>query len=121
MRRLLERGDLPQPDEILPHQDGGIVCLWHEQKLAVIVDPDPPEAGSRAPSRSREADAPTIERPGAIAQLGERRVCNARGRRFDPGWLHLQLLLPSWLRVEVVAPRTGCPCAGSSAVGRGGG
>ncbi len=42
MRRLLEDGDLQQPDEILPHPDGGIVCLWHEEQLAVIVDPDPP-------------------------------------------------------------------------------
>ena len=25
---------------------------------------------------------------GAIAQLGERLVCNAEGRRFDPDWLH---------------------------------
>ena len=43
MRRLLDEGGLAQPDEIRPHPDGGIVCLWHEQKLAVIVDPDPPE------------------------------------------------------------------------------
>jgi hypothetical protein len=52
MRRLLEQGGLAQPDEIEPHPDGGIICLWHEQKLAVIVDPDPPEAGPRTPSRS---------------------------------------------------------------------
>lgn len=45
MRDLLERGELAQPDEILPHEDGGIVCIWHEQKLAVIVDPDDPEDG----------------------------------------------------------------------------
>ena len=40
MRDLLERGDLPQPDEILPHESGGIVCLWHEQQVAIVVDPD---------------------------------------------------------------------------------
>ena len=40
MRDLLERGDLPQPDEILPHESGGIVCLWHDQKVAIIVDSD---------------------------------------------------------------------------------
>jgi hypothetical protein len=40
MRDLLERGELPQPDEVLPHENGGIVCLWHEQKVAIIVDPD---------------------------------------------------------------------------------
>jgi hypothetical protein len=48
MRRLLERGDLPQPDEILPHEDGGIVCLWHEQGVAVVVDPDDPELGTES-------------------------------------------------------------------------
>lgn len=42
MRDLCERGDLPQPDEILPHEGGGIVCLWHEQKVAIVVDPDEP-------------------------------------------------------------------------------
>ena len=40
MRDLLERGGLAQPDLVLPHEDGGIVCLWEEEKLAVIVDPD---------------------------------------------------------------------------------
>lgn len=39
-RRLLSEASLPQqPDEVLPHEDGGIVCLWHEQKVAVIIDP----------------------------------------------------------------------------------
>ena len=40
MRQMLERGGLAQPDLVLPHEDGGIVCLWHEQRLAVVVDPD---------------------------------------------------------------------------------
>ena len=40
MRDLLERGGLEQPDLVLPHEDGGIVCLWHEQMLDEIVDPD---------------------------------------------------------------------------------
>jgi hypothetical protein len=39
MRRLLREHDLPQPDEIEPHEDGGILCLWYEPKLAVIIDP----------------------------------------------------------------------------------
>jgi hypothetical protein len=46
MRDLLERGDLPQPDEILPHESGGIVCLWHDQQVAIIVDPDDPPPGA---------------------------------------------------------------------------
>ena len=40
MRQMLELGGLAQPDLVLPHEDGGIVCLWHEQRLAVVVDPD---------------------------------------------------------------------------------
>jgi hypothetical protein len=37
MRRLLRENDLPQPDEIVPHEDG-ILCLWHEQKVAVVIE-----------------------------------------------------------------------------------
>ena len=40
MRDLLANADLPEPDEILPHDGGGIVCLWHEQRVAIVVDPD---------------------------------------------------------------------------------
>ncbi len=39
MRRLLTENSLPQPDEVLPHEDGGILCLWHEPKVVVIIDP----------------------------------------------------------------------------------
>jgi hypothetical protein len=38
MRRLIEDHDLPEPDEIRDHEDGGIVCLWHGPKVAVVVD-----------------------------------------------------------------------------------
>ena len=41
MRRLLRDHDLPEPDEILDHEDGGIVCLWHEPKVAIVVDVEP--------------------------------------------------------------------------------
>ena len=41
MRRLLQEHDLPEPDEILDHEDGGIVCLWHEPKVAIVVDLEP--------------------------------------------------------------------------------
>jgi hypothetical protein len=40
MRRLLSENSLPQPDEVLPHEDGGILCLWHETKVAVVIDLD---------------------------------------------------------------------------------
>ena len=75
MRRLLDEGGLAQPDEIRPHPDGGIVCLWHERKLAVIVDPDPPEAAEDSFRCEKRAYNRSV---GAIAQLGERRVCNAK-------------------------------------------
>ena len=35
--RALREHDLPEPDEILDHEDG-IVCLWHEPKVAIIVE-----------------------------------------------------------------------------------
>jgi hypothetical protein len=41
MRRLLRDHDLPEPDEILDHKEGGIVCLWHEPKVAIIVELEP--------------------------------------------------------------------------------
>ncbi|MEA2365336.1 MAG: hypothetical protein QOE69_2009 [Thermoleophilaceae bacterium] len=41
MRRLLAENDLPEPDEIRDHEDGGIVCLWHGPKVAVVVDLEP--------------------------------------------------------------------------------
>jgi hypothetical protein len=37
IRELLRENDLPQPDEIVPHEDG-ILCLWHEQKVAVVIE-----------------------------------------------------------------------------------
>jgi hypothetical protein len=40
MRRLLSENSLPQPDEVLAHEDGGILCLWHEAKVAVVIDLD---------------------------------------------------------------------------------
>ena len=40
MRRLLRENSLPEPDEVLPHEDGGILCLWHEPKVAVVIDLD---------------------------------------------------------------------------------
>ncbi len=43
MRQLIRDADMRQPDEVRPHEDGGIVCLWHEEKLAVVVDLEPVE------------------------------------------------------------------------------
>jgi hypothetical protein len=41
MRRVLREHDLPEPDEILDHEEGGIVCLWHGPKVAIVVDLEP--------------------------------------------------------------------------------
>jgi hypothetical protein len=41
MRRLLREHDVPEPDEVLDHEEGGIVCLWHEPKVAIVVDLEP--------------------------------------------------------------------------------
>jgi len=41
MRLLLREHELPEPDEILDHEDGGIVCLWHGPKVAIVVDLEP--------------------------------------------------------------------------------
>ncbi len=38
-RRLLAAGGLPQPDAVEVRADG-LVFLWHEPKLAVVVDLD---------------------------------------------------------------------------------
>jgi hypothetical protein len=51
MLRLLRDNDLPEPDDILDHEDGGIVCLWHEPKVAIVVDvSDAPTSPSDAPT-----------------------------------------------------------------------
>lgn len=57
IRALLSDHGLPEPDEVLPHEDGGIVCLWHEQRVAIVVDPD--EGGKR------ERAGPSLPEPGS--------------------------------------------------------
>jgi hypothetical protein len=42
LRQLLTQNGLPEPDELRPHEDGGILCLWHDRKVAVIVDLEDP-------------------------------------------------------------------------------
>jgi hypothetical protein len=37
MRELLEGQGLPQPDEV-EYRETSIVLLWHETKLAVVID-----------------------------------------------------------------------------------
>lgn len=40
LRRLCAEGDLPAPDDVIHRDDGSIVALWREPKVAVIVEPD---------------------------------------------------------------------------------
>jgi hypothetical protein len=44
MRELLSESGLPPPDEV-EYRDRSIVLLWHEMKLAVVVELDDPPAG----------------------------------------------------------------------------
>jgi hypothetical protein len=38
---LLAQG-LPEPDELRAHEDGGVVCVWRERSVALIVDLEDP-------------------------------------------------------------------------------
>jgi hypothetical protein len=39
LRELLPRTGLPQPDEV-EYREASVVFLWHETKLAVVIDLD---------------------------------------------------------------------------------
>ncbi|MDQ4040384.1 MAG: hypothetical protein M3141_01380 [Actinomycetota bacterium] len=39
VRRLLEAGGVPPPDEV-EHRETDIVLLWHESKVAVVIELD---------------------------------------------------------------------------------
>ncbi len=48
LRRLLADRDLPEPDEVAHREDGSILVLWHERRVAVVVEParsEPPISG----------------------------------------------------------------------------
>src|SRR4051812_49912738 len=63
-RELLPGAGLPQPDEV-EYRDESVVFLWHESKLAVIVDLDGTGAGGagdRAPQDEKRG-APRGGRP----------------------------------------------------------
>jgi hypothetical protein len=46
LMRLLADHDLPTPDDLLHEPDGSVVALWHDRKLAVVVEPSPLPEGS---------------------------------------------------------------------------
>jgi hypothetical protein len=41
-RRMLEDNDLPQPDEV-ERRDGELVFLYHEKKVAIVVELEDPD------------------------------------------------------------------------------
>jgi len=45
MRSLARAHGLPEPDEVIPGEDGAVLCLWHESQVAVVVEPDHGDAG----------------------------------------------------------------------------
>ena len=55
MRELLDREGLPEPDEI-EYGHACIRLIWHEQKLAVVIDLEDPKAEKLTdPSKWEEA------------------------------------------------------------------
>lgn len=40
LRRLLAASELPPPDEVAHRDDGTLLALWHDRKVAVVVEPD---------------------------------------------------------------------------------
>ena len=51
IRRLLADQGLRAPDEIQPRESGGITCLWHEEKVALIITDE------EAPGEQSSGDA----------------------------------------------------------------
>jgi hypothetical protein len=52
LQRLLASHGVPCPDEIYPRDDGEVVCIWHEPRVAlVIADDEPGVAALDGPSR----------------------------------------------------------------------
>jgi hypothetical protein len=51
MRELLQQNGLPQPDEV-EYRERSILMLWHETKLAVVIDLDEPPSAEGGEMRS---------------------------------------------------------------------
>jgi hypothetical protein len=59
IRRLLADQGLRAPDEILPRASGGITCLWHDEKVALIItDEEAPDASGPRPVSPRARGSP---------------------------------------------------------------
>jgi hypothetical protein len=54
MRELLPGAGLPPPDEV-EYEETSVVMLWHETKLAVVIDLDDPPPAAAAPQPSRSS------------------------------------------------------------------
>src|SRR3954462_7775119 len=66
-RELLPEAGLPQPDEV-EYREESVVFLWHETKLAVIVDLDGTDACAWTMGGRARADPPE----GAEERQGDR-------------------------------------------------
>ena len=53
MRELLTAEGLPQPDEV-EHREASVVLLWHETKLAVVIDLEDDDGRPRRRDRPSE-------------------------------------------------------------------
>jgi hypothetical protein len=69
--RVLADNDLRDPDEIEPHQDGGIICLWHAEKLVAVIDPTD-QRGSAEP-RAASVETTVSRTVNASAAVGRGR------------------------------------------------
>src|SRR4051794_27817346 len=52
-RTLLEESDLPPPDDVSFDDPASVLFLWHERKLAVVIDLAEPAPPPRAPLREQ--------------------------------------------------------------------
>src|SRR3954469_17831514 len=68
-RELLPEAGLPQPDEV-EYREESVVFLWHETKLAVIVDLDGTDADELPEAVAERQWEPVVERQRAAAPRG---------------------------------------------------
>ena len=47
-REIVRAADLPEPDEV-EYDEASVVFLWHEKKLAVVIDLDGTPADAEPP------------------------------------------------------------------------
>jgi hypothetical protein len=53
LQRLLASHGVPTPDEIYPRDDGELVCIWHEPRVALVIAEDEAGAAAVSPQATR--------------------------------------------------------------------